>query len=225
MAAGRAGPLGQEGLIRPGLTVAAAKMVTQSWFWVRRKVEIWENVRAGCRDHCDLVGRAGARRLRLAGRGFVPDAEFRDPVPARSVASFREKQLGPVAPDDLVDSSGRCAGAVVPATSGDQPGNVSLPDAGVPMIPAGIALEMSECDVVKRAGFPEQVNVGANERGERTVTLTYINGQRPGIYNFTSGRLTSMERAPEPPPSARTAKKPAKPPARRAAQPNRTSVQ
>jgi hypothetical protein len=144
---------------------------------------------------------------------------------ARSVASFREKQLGPVAPEDLVDSSGRCSGAVVPASGGEQAGNVSLPDAGVPMIPAGIALEMSECDVVKRAGFPEQTNIGTSERGERTVTLTYINGQRPGIYNFTSGRLTSMERAPEPSPSARTAKKPAKPPARRAAQPNRTSVQ
>lgn len=166
------------------------------------------------------------------GACTLPDMDsFRAPdsatlFTARSVTSFREKQLGPVAPEDLVDSSGRCAGAVVPASSGDQPGgNVSLPDAGVPMIPAGIALEMSECDVVKRAGFAEQANIGTSERGERTVTLTYINGQRPGIYNFTSGRLTSMERAPEPPPSARTAKKPAKPPARRAAQPNRTSVQ
>lgn len=165
------------------------------------------------------------------GACALPDMDsFRAPdsatlFAARSVSSFREKQLGPVAPEDLVDSSGRCAGAVVPVTSGDQPGSVSLPDAGVPMIPAGIALEMSECDVVKRAGFPEQANVGTSERGERAVTLTYIHGQRPGIYNFTSGRLTSMERAPEPPPSARTAKKPAKPPARRASQPNRTSVQ
>ena len=37
------------------------------------------------------------------------------------------------------------------------------------MIPGGIALEMTECDVVKRAGAPEQVELGTNERGERTV--------------------------------------------------------
>jgi hypothetical protein len=59
---------------------------------------------------------------------------------------------------------------------------------------------MSECDVVKRAGSPEQVQIGANDRNERTAVLTYIRGPRPGIYHFTSGRLTLMERAPEPPP-------------------------
>ena len=66
------------------------------------------------------------------------------------------------------------------------------------MIPSAIALEMSECDVVKRAGFPERVEIGANERNERTATLTYIGGARPGIYVFVDGRLTSMERGPEP---------------------------
>ena len=57
------------------------------------------------------------------------------------------------------------------------------------MIPAAIALEMSECDVVKRAGIAEKVEIGTNERRERTATLTYIRGQRPGIYHFTAGRL------------------------------------
>ncbi len=158
------------------------------------------------------------------GACAMPDMDsFRTPDSASlfrplSVTSFREKPLGPVAPEDLVDASGRCAGAVVPAAGSD----VSLQQAGVPMIPAAPALEMSECDVVKRAGFAEKADISTNERGERAVTLTYISGQRPGIYHFTAGRLTSMERAPEPPPSA---KKPAKPPPKRTAQPNRASVQ
>jgi hypothetical protein len=92
------------------------------------------------------------------------------------------------------------------------------------MIPAAIALEMSECDVVKRAGIAEKVDIGTNERQERTATLTYIKGQRPGIYRFTAGRLASMELAPEAPGPAKPAKKPAKP-TRRAAQPNQVSVQ
>jgi hypothetical protein len=95
---------------------------------------------------------------------------------------------------------------------------------GVPMIPAAIALEMSECDVVKRAGIAEKVDIGTNDRRERTATLTYTKGQRPGIYQFTAGRLASMELAPEAPGSAKPAKKPAKP-TKRAAQPNQVSVQ
>ena len=85
---------------------------------------------------------------------------------------------------------------------------------------------MTECDVVKRAGIATKVEIGANDRRERTATLTYIGGERPGIYTFTDGRLKSMELGPEPPPQ-KTAKKPVKPPAKRAAQPrpNQISVQ
>ena len=46
--------------------------------------------------------------------------------------------------------------------------NVSLQQAGVPLIPAAIALEMSECDVVKRAGVAEKVDIGANDQKIRT---------------------------------------------------------
>jgi hypothetical protein len=125
---------------------------------------------------------------------------------------------------DLVDANGNCAGAYAPAASGDQPGQ---PDAGVPPIPGAIALEMTECDVVKRAGIAQRVEIGPNDRRERTATLTYSGGERPGIYNFTDGRLKSMELGPAPPAPPKTAKKPAKPPAKRAAQPqpNRVSVQ
>ena len=80
----------------------------------------------------------------------------------------------------------------------------------MPLIPAAIALEMTECDVVKRAGIAEKVEIGTNDRRERTATLTYISGERPGIYHFVDGRLNSMERGPEPPAPAKPAKKPAK---------------
>jgi hypothetical protein len=127
-----------------------------------------------------------------------------------SVTNYKDRVLAPVAPADLVDANGSCAGAMA---SGE----------AVPMIPAAIALEMNECDVVKRAGIAEKVEIGTNERHERTATLTYMKGQRPGIYRFTAGRLASMELVPEPAP-VKPAKRPAKP-TRRAAQPNQVSVQ
>ena len=60
---------------------------------------------------------------------------------------------------------------------------------------------MTECDVVRRAGPVEKIDFGVNERGERTVTLTYMRGPMPGIYRFAGGRLVSIERAPAPPPA------------------------
>ena len=83
---------------------------------------------------------------------------------------------------------------------------------------------MTECDVVKRAGVAGQAQIGTSDRGERTATLTYASGERPGIYNFVDGRLKSMELGPDQPSAPKTAKKPAKP-TNRAAQPNRVSVQ
>ena len=164
----------------------------------------------------------------------LPDTEtFRVPDSTNlfrklSVSSYSEKPLPPVVAADLVDSSGRCAGAYV-APSADDPGAVTLKDAGVPMIPAAVGLEMTECDVVKRAGVPERVQIGTNELQERTATLTYLRGDRPGVYTFAAGRLKSMEMADAPPDQVKTAKKgkPAKPskPAQRAAQPTGVSVQ
>ena len=65
--------------------------------------------------------------------------------------------------------------------------------------PSGIALQMTECEVVRVAGNTDRVEIGANERGQRSVTLTYMSGPRPGIYRFLGGRLASMERVAEPP--------------------------
>ena len=81
----------------------------------------------------------------------------------------------------------------------------------------GIALSMSECQVVQRAGQPGNVAINAGDRGERTVTLTYMSGPWPGIYQFSEGRLREVERVALPPepkkpvkPVKKVAKKPAK---------------
>ena len=71
---------------------------------------------------------------------------------------------------------------------------------------------MTECQVVQVAGYTDRVEIGANERGQRAVTLTYLSGDRPGIYRFIGGRLASMERVADPQPrtpqkQTKTAKK------------------
>jgi len=70
----------------------------------------------------------------------------------------------------------------------------------------GIALHMSECEVVRRAGPVEKFEFGSSG-ADRLLVLTYLHGPAPGIYRFTAGRLTSIERAPVAEPSA-TASKP-----------------
>lgn len=178
-----------------------------------------------------LIGLTAALAL---GGCALPDFEsFRPPSTDNmfrplSVSNYKEKVLPPVLPEDLVDASGRCAGAFVPATpNGDPnaPGSVPLPDAGVPMIPSAVSLDMSECDVVKRAGVAQRVEIGTGAGGERTVTMTYLSGDRAGVYTFASGRLKSMERGPEAPPQPKTAKKQPKKPAAKPRQQTAIQVQ
>jgi hypothetical protein len=62
--------------------------------------------------------------------------------------------------------------------------------------------------VIERAGPPANMDVGANRRGERTVVMTYSQGERAGIYRFQAGRLKSVERVAQPEAPARPGKKP-----------------
>jgi hypothetical protein len=116
-------------------------------------------------------------------------------------------EVRPATAADLVDQQGQCAGSGGPAgPEGAQP--------GAPVSSGGIALQMTECDVVRRAGPPDQIELGSNERGERALTLTYIHGPRPGVYRFAAGRLASIERGPQPPappPAAKPKPAPKKP--------------
>ena len=136
-------------------------------------------------------------------------------TPRSTAVVLRDTTLKPVTGEDLVDTDGRCAGAPATPEAVEEP---TAQQAGVPqLVGGGIGLDMTECEVVRRAGPPEKIDFGTNDRTERTLVLTYIRGPRPGIYGFTAGRLTSIERAPEPPPQPKPARPQKKPPQKRTA--------
>jgi hypothetical protein len=125
----------------------------------------------------------------------------------------REQGLGPIGPQDLVDASGRCPAAAsaqgTDVAGGGQAGAGSAPAAQLSGRP--VVLKMTECDLVGAAGAPQDIQIGANERGDRTVTLEYKAGMHAGIYRFVSGRLVSVERvegAPEAPAKKPPSRKP-----------------
>ena len=102
-----------------------------------------------------------------------------------------EFDLRPPGPQDLVSPDGYCQGAAQSAAGAP----AGSPEQAV--MSGGIALQMTECDVVRRAGAPERTEVGATPGGERAVVLTYTRGPRPGTYRFARGRLYSIERGPQ----------------------------
>jgi hypothetical protein len=112
----------------------------------------------------------------------------------------------PLTEADFINPDGSCASAPL------NPAAPPSPDpADQGLIQGGIALQMSECDVVRRAGRPDNIEMGAGERGARSLVLTYNSGPRPGIYRFASGRLYTVERGAElTPPPAKPKAKPAK---------------
>jgi hypothetical protein len=64
--------------------------------------------------------------------------------------------------------------------------------------------------VVRGIGAPDNVSLSNNGRGDRVAVINYSHGQRAGIYTFTAGRLTSIERGPEPVEQPKVAKPRAK---------------
>jgi hypothetical protein len=143
----------------------------------------------------DLVGPDGSC-------GFVAPASSEAsaqsaPVTAAPAAAAPE---APPPPPGRAASGERASSQALYFTAGPPAGGGSAKSAAPPEVrqgARGIGLEMSECDVVRFAGPPTNVQISANERGERTVSLTYLSGERPGIYNFVSGRLKTMERVAE----------------------------
>ncbi len=80
---------------------------------------------------------------------------------------------------------------------------------------------MTECQAVERAGLANNVAIGAGDKGERKVVLTYLSGPWPGIYTFADGRLKVIDRAPEQPKPAKSA--PKKTPKKKAGAPKTAS--
>ncbi len=92
-----------------------------------------------------------------------------------------------VSPADLIGADGTCAGVA--------PSEANALAGGQPTPTGSVALGHTECDVARAAGTPDNVNISANERGDRSVVLTYTRGPRPGIYRFTAGRLADVQAA------------------------------
>ena len=102
----------------------------------------------------------------------------------------------PVTAQDLVSPEGACPGmasANVPANA-----NASSDGTPAPAATGSVALGHTECDVVRGIGAPASVNISTNERGDRVAVVNFSQGPRAGIYTFTAGRLTSIERGAEP---------------------------
>jgi hypothetical protein len=146
------------------------------------------------------------------GRCGMPAVAEAPPAPPAAPAPPADRPVGSMA-GDLASAPMPAATPVAAnpnAAPQGQPG-------GGPTAMGGIALGMSECDVVRRAGLPGNVNIGAGDKGERKVVLTYLSGTWPGIYTFDAGRLKIVNRAPvpetpvKPPSKKQKAKKPAKP--------------
>ena len=142
-----------------------------------------------------LAGCAGVGGEVMQTDLFSKDAEwFSKPgrMFGRNV-SIETPPLSPekaVGPEDFVSADGGCAGMPTAAQAAEA-------RAGAPL-PGVVALGHTECDIVRSIGAPDNVSLSANPRGDRFVVLTYTRGDRPGIYSFTSGRLTMVEQAPEP---------------------------
>jgi hypothetical protein len=156
---------------------------------------------AGCSGASDLLSR-DAEWFSRTGRVFVRNVSIETPplTPNR-----------PVTAEDLVSADGLCPG-MAPAADANAlaDGAAAAP---VPSTSGTVALGHTECDVVRGIGAPDNVNLSNNARGDRLVVINYSRGQRAGIYTFTAGRLSSIERGPEPvvPPKAAKSKPGKKP--------------
>jgi hypothetical protein len=105
----------------------------------------------------------------------------------------------PVTANDLVSGNGACPGEPVsaPAAAGPPAPGARAAGAGAslgaPAPATGIALGMTECDVVRSVGAPSSVQIGRGPNGERTALLAFDRGPQAGTYRFQRGRLTAMD--------------------------------
>ena len=158
-------------------------------------------------DYCGALVAAGLA-LVLAGCSnldldsstwFSKPVDFFGRSSGYTYSELRESnRKSPLSPSDLVDANGNCP---PPAAAAPPPPQVASNNPAPPppvsydpneLTGGVVALGMSECDVVRRAGRPNDVRLGGRPDGTRSLTLTYYNGPRPGIYTFESGRLMEM---------------------------------
>ena len=141
---------------------------------------------AGCSGGSDLLSR-DAEWFSRSGRLFIRNVSIDAPP-------LTPDQ--PVRPDDLVSADGACPGMAPPGADAQALTNNA---AGAPPVAGGtVALGHTECDVVRGIGAPDSVNLSQAPGGGRVAVVTWSRGARAGIYTFTGGRLSSIERGPEP---------------------------
>jgi len=116
----------------------------------------------------------------------------------------------PITANDLIEANGSCPPPAAQQAAASTPVD---PSGGAPpatdtsaLLGGGIALGMSECDVVFRAGAPSDIQIDQNPNHARTTALTFNSGPHPGIYHFRGGALMEIERG-QITPQTQTAKK------------------
>jgi hypothetical protein len=158
-------------------------------------------VLAGCSSASDLASLKDADWFSRSGRVFIRNVSIETPPLSANK---------PVVAEDLVSADGGCPGMAPPPGAADA--NAQAAGTPPPTTTGSVALGHTECDVVRGIGAPDSVNLSNNPRGDRVAVVTYSRGQRAGIYTFTAGRLSSIERGPEPVAQPKAARpKPKKP--------------
>ena len=137
----------------------------------------------GC-SNSDMFSAQGAEQWFSKPFTGFSKHDWATPSTATNMSQLRE-----VTPEDFVDAGGRCAAAPAEAPAAGAQAGGELPAAAT--VAGGIALTMTECQVVQRAGSPQQVDLGANAGGERTAVLTYTQG-------FRGGRLAEIDAVAQP---------------------------
>ena len=157
---------------------------------------------AGCSGASDLISR-DAEWFSRPGRLFIRSISIDSPPLNPNT---------PVTAEDLVSAEGACPGMAPSGGPADAQALTDGPAGAPPAQPAGgsVALGHTECDVVRGIGAPDSVNLSSNARGERQAVVTWSRGPRAGIYTFSAGRLSSIERGPEPVAPPKVAKPKAK---------------
>jgi hypothetical protein len=145
---------------------------------------------SGCSGASDLLSKdnewfSGSSRL------FIRNVSIDTPplTPDKAITS-----------DDLVSAEGGCSGMAPPGAPADANASSAAPVAG-----SSVALGHTECDVVRGIGAPDSVNISGGGDA-RVATVTWLHGARSGIYTFTGGRLSSVEKGPDAGPPPKVAK-------------------
>jgi hypothetical protein len=152
----------------------------------------------------ELVDASGHCAPAVASAPAAPAAA--EPPPAAEP----ENPPAPAAPPAYGSLAGDLAGPRMPQPPAPPPTPVAAKPSdrlerlqpegpgAAPSFKGGIALGMTECEAVRRAGPPSNVSIGSGDKGERKVVLTYASGAWPGIYTFAAGRLKEIAAVPQP---------------------------